>query len=175
MLNDPFIWRSFSVRSHSLCWRWRIIYTHTTSSRWTSCWTGITVMTSSTYVCTIISHSADWSCDVFDVVIRDAAAVTSWITDQLKALCVSMTTTADEQQMQHQILSGKKFPPLRRTSLLHICLFSVLYYAPFSMLHHILHWNSQSIAYKYINKLYQFKIVQSNIEKKKENKIQYTC
>ncbi|XP_051739050.1 Fanconi anemia group A protein isoform X2 [Ctenopharyngodon idella] len=36
---------------------------------------------------------------------RDAAAVTSWITDQLKALCVSMTTTADEQQMQHQILS----------------------------------------------------------------------
>ncbi|XP_067235489.1 Fanconi anemia group A protein isoform X2 [Chanodichthys erythropterus] len=36
---------------------------------------------------------------------RDAAAVTSWITDQLKALCVSMTTAADEQHMQHQILS----------------------------------------------------------------------
>ncbi|ROL44838.1 Fanconi anemia group A protein [Anabarilius grahami] len=36
---------------------------------------------------------------------RDAAAVTSWITDQLKALCVSMTNAADEQQMQHQILS----------------------------------------------------------------------
>ncbi|XP_067292024.1 Fanconi anemia group A protein [Pseudorasbora parva] len=36
---------------------------------------------------------------------RDAAAVASWITEQLKALCVSMTTAADDRQMHHQILS----------------------------------------------------------------------
>ncbi|XP_077101658.1 Fanconi anemia group A protein isoform X2 [Siphateles boraxobius] len=36
---------------------------------------------------------------------RDAASVSSWITEQLRDLCVSMATAADQQQMQHQILS----------------------------------------------------------------------
>ncbi|XP_039526182.1 Fanconi anemia group A protein isoform X2 [Pimephales promelas] len=36
---------------------------------------------------------------------RDAASMSSWITEQLRDLCVSMATAADQQQMQHQILS----------------------------------------------------------------------
>lgn len=104
----------------------------------------VSVMTSPTHVCTTVSHSADWSCDVSDVVFRDAAAVTSWITDQLKALCVSMTTAADEQHMQHQILSSKKFPPLRRTSLPHTCLvcFIMIYIRNAKALHKNIQINS---------------------------------
>ncbi len=46
---------------------------------------------------------------VMFVMIRDAA-VSAWISDQLKALCVSVKTSADDQQIR-QILSSKTHLP----------------------------------------------------------------
>ncbi len=58
------------------------------------------------------------------VMIRDAA-VSAWISHQLKALCVSVKTSADDQQIQ-QILSSKTHLPPSHICAVSGCHFSML-------------------------------------------------
>ncbi|XP_052400436.1 Fanconi anemia group A protein isoform X2 [Carassius gibelio] len=54
----------------------------------------------------VIYHLHTHNILTLDFMLERDAAVRSWITDQLKALCASMNTTPDEHQIQHQILSA---------------------------------------------------------------------
>lgn len=65
---------------------------------------------------------------VMFLMIRDAA-VSAWISDQLKALCACMKTAPDDQQI-HQILSSKThFSPSHITASQLCCPWLSRYYA----------------------------------------------
>ncbi|XP_059402150.1 Fanconi anemia group A protein [Carassius carassius] len=54
----------------------------------------------------VIYHLHTHNILTLDFMLERDAAVRSWITDQLKALCASMKTSPDDHQIQHQILSA---------------------------------------------------------------------
>ncbi|XP_016107865.1 Fanconi anemia group A protein isoform X2 [Sinocyclocheilus grahami] len=53
----------------------------------------------------VIYHLHTHNILTLDFMLERDAAVSAWITDQLKALCASMKTTPDDQQIRHHILS----------------------------------------------------------------------
>ncbi|KAL1247084.1 hypothetical protein QQF64_022460 [Cirrhinus molitorella] len=53
----------------------------------------------------VIYHLHTHNILTLDFMLERDAAVSAWITDQLKALCASMKSAPDDQQIQHQMLS----------------------------------------------------------------------